>query len=137
MAKQTDTMATLLAHLARTYDFGPALNRRLAAVLVTPALDPVLHPPAWLGSYKPRIRSDSLFDWVDLGTWDDYEAHLRYVRDYGRATFVWGCRRIRSEGDARVHWRSNRSRMSATDRPHATRLIDYAAAICKYRRWPW
>jgi hypothetical protein len=72
------------------------------------------------------------FDYVDRE-----RATVQIDLQTGRAVLHWGCRRIRTEAEARRHWVDNVSTVSREQRLHATELMDRIVAICRFHKWTW
>jgi len=106
--------------------YADRINRVLARVV-----DPLQNPPEFIQVPFPKAVNDYVF----LGKIHGYDASIWKFRS--GTVFNWGCRIIHSEAQARKHWVNGKSSVSRTSRPHATALIDYAAAICRYKGWEW
>lgn len=135
MATQKDTSESLLRALAKTYTFGPVMDRRIAKALAG--------EPEWPASL-PLARARPVLEVspngrriLNMGDVHEFQAALIYDPVSRHAILRWGCRRIRSEVEARDHWRGGFSNYTGEHRPHAAALIDYVAAYCKWQGWAW
>lgn len=140
MARQKDTSDSLLRMLAKTYTFGPVMDRRIAKVLAEPSGEPEW--PASIPSTMPLRRavlSTTVhgLQKLNMGEVHGFSTAIYYNPVSKEMHFKWGCRRIQSEAEARNHWRYGLSRISGASRHHAPALIDYVAAYCKWKGWAW
>jgi hypothetical protein len=109
-------------------------------VLTTP--NPLENPPAFLPKQSIPLKVQSSiyenYDVVHFGEVNGYSVEMRSMKNRPRrAVFKWGCATEYSEVSARDHWYGNVSIQSGNERPHATELLDYAAAVCKHLGWEW
>lgn len=95
--------------------------------------------PVWMDNSRPSTRHVLANNTtiVHLGMVDHYEAAIVKSSETSRVRFLWGCRTKNYETGARNHWPNNKSVMSGDVHPHATELIDYVAAYCKWKGWEW
>ena len=141
--RDPDTAERLLTLLGRTYDFGPALNKRIDATLVLhriklKAPDPLLDPPGFLrGRFyeEPGRRAQEVI--INLGIFNGYSLRIVHHEGAKDTALCWGCAVERSYARACWHWRSDWSRVSNEYRPNADAMIEWVAAVCKHRGWAW
>jgi hypothetical protein len=147
--KNPDTAESLLKSLSKTYDFSPAMNKRIDNVLKTVSVDnPLAHPPEFLGTEYddedgisisglpvPRISQKAGSKTiVRLGMAHGYAvAILKYPN---ATSLIVGCREFDDAEDARRHWQDGENR-NGDPRPHAAALIDYVVKVCKHLGWKW
>lgn len=107
--------------------------------------DPVIHAPEWYAlAAPPRMFFHPLvhnmgdgYVIIYLGDINGFRAVLWHYAE-GNTEFIWGCCGFHSEAKARGHFTiDNISNTSGAHRPHAIRLIDWIAEICKHRGWTW
>lgn len=108
--------------------------------------DPVLHPPEWYaltvgqptGIFgRPITDVDAGYNAIYLGEINGHRAVILHYAQ-GDTLFRWGCRQFDTEAEVRAHFTVDGvSTTSGFERPHAIRLIDYVADICKHKGWKW
>lgn len=127
--------ADVLDMLSKTYTFGPAMDKALAEYTTR---DPLLDPPRFISRANlQEVREGDVFIVIYLGEVHGFRTSLTYNRTRSTTVLKCGCQHIRTEQEARRHWYKNVSISSYEERPYATALIDWVAAICRFRGWPW